>query len=67
MDEFEKFKEASYRLIAELITKNSSDSVSESVFIVIDKLLEAKDLQIDTLANEKALAKLTDIEDKLSL
>lgn len=67
MDEFEKFKKASYRLIAELITKNSSDSVSESVFIVIDKLLEAKNLQIDTLANEKALAKLTDIEDKLSL
>lgn len=54
MDNFEDFKQASYKLIAEYIDKNSADVAIPAVVDVVEKLLSAKDLQIDTLANKKA-------------
>ena len=48
MNDFENLKQGSYNLIAEFI----------------EKLLNAKDMQVDVLANQKATKILNDITDK---
>ena len=60
MNKFEDFKQASYKLIAEYIDKKSADVAIPAVIDVVEKLLSAKDLQIDRLANEKATQVLND-------
>lgn len=64
MTEFDNLKDTSYKLIAETIEKNPSNVSIKLVYAVIDKLLEAKDTQIDRLATDKATAILNDIADK---
>ncbi|AZR97724.1 hypothetical protein K6V39_07655 [Streptococcus suis] len=66
MNEFDSLKQASYTLIAELIEKNSADIATAAVIEVIEKLLTAKDIQVDELATEKAAKTLNDIADKAS-
>ncbi|MEX2805007.1 hypothetical protein AB3329_07840 [Streptococcus sp. H31] len=66
MSEFENFKQASYKLIAEFIEENPADVATTAVIDAIEKLLAAKDLQIDRLATEKAAKTLNDIANKAS-
>ncbi|HEM4283481.1 TPA: hypothetical protein U2D46_002146 [Streptococcus suis] len=66
MNDFDSLKQASYTLIAELIEKNSADAATATVIDVIEKLLAAKDMQVDQLATEKAAKTLNDIADKAS-
>ncbi|MEG3340184.1 hypothetical protein [Streptococcus suis] len=66
MNDFESLKQASYKLIAEYIEKNSADVATATVIDVIEKLLAAKDMQVDQLATEKAAKTLNDIADKAS-
>ncbi|HEM5420044.1 TPA: hypothetical protein U1578_001367 [Streptococcus suis] len=66
MNDFDSLKQASYALIAELIEKNSADVATATVIDVIEKLLAAKDMQVDQLATEKAVKTLNDIADKAS-
>ncbi|MGT2866633.1 hypothetical protein [Streptococcus fryi] len=64
MNDFENLKQASYKLIAEYIEKNPADVATTAVIDVIEKLLTAKDIQVDRLATEKATKTLNDIVDK---
>ncbi|HFI0055286.1 TPA: hypothetical protein ACGORU_001626 [Streptococcus suis] len=64
MNDFDSLKQASYTLIAELIEKNSADVATATVIEVIEKLLTAKDMQVDKLATEKATKIINDIADK---
>ncbi|HEM5429120.1 TPA: hypothetical protein U1629_000163 [Streptococcus suis] len=66
MNDFESLKQASYKLIAEYIEKNPADVATATVIDVIEKLLAAKDMQVDQLATEKAAKTLNDIADKAS-
>lgn len=66
MNEFEDLKRSSYQLIAEYIEKNSADVATNAVIDVIEKLLAAKDMQVEKLATEKATKILNDIADKAS-
>lgn len=66
MNEFENLKQASYKLIAEYIEKNPADVATNAVIDVIEKLLAAKDMQVEKLATEKATKILNDIADKAS-
>ncbi|HEP1568687.1 TPA: hypothetical protein VB829_001299 [Streptococcus suis] len=66
MNDFESLKQASYKLIAEYIEKNPADVATTAIVDVIEKLLVAKDMQLNRLANEKAAKKLKDIADKVS-
>ncbi|HES9049764.1 TPA: hypothetical protein VPG36_001031 [Streptococcus pyogenes] len=66
MNEFENLKQASYKLIAEYIDKNPADVATNAVIDVIEKLLAAKDMQVEKLATEKATKILNDIADKAS-
>ena len=54
MNDFESLKKASYQLITEYIEKNSADVATSAVIDVIEKLLAAKDMQVEQLATEKA-------------
>lgn len=60
MNEFESLKQASYQLIAEYIEKNSADVATPAVIDVIEKLLVAKEMQVEKLATEKATKILKD-------
>ncbi|HFI0255022.1 TPA: hypothetical protein ACGO1F_001852 [Streptococcus suis] len=64
MNDFDSLKQASYTLIAELIEKNSADVATATVIEVIEKLLTAKDMQVDKLATDKATKIINDIADK---
>ncbi|SFC86099.1 hypothetical protein SAMN05660328_1148 [Streptococcus gallolyticus] len=66
MNEFENLKQASYKLIAEYIEKNSADVATSAVIEIVEKLLAAKDMQVDRLANEKAATIINDIADRTS-
>ncbi|WP_069996913.1 hypothetical protein [Streptococcus agalactiae] len=66
MNDFENLKQASYKLIAEYIEKNPADIATTAVIDVIEKLLAAKDMQVDRLATEKAAKTLNDIVDRVS-
>ena len=66
MNGFENLKQASYKLIAEYIEKNPADVATNAVIDVIEKLLAAKDMQVEKLATEKATKILNDIADKAS-
>ncbi|HEL1594621.1 hypothetical protein [Streptococcus suis] len=66
MNDFESLKQASYKLIAEYIEKNPADVATTAIVDVIEKLLAAKDMQVDRLATEKAAKTLNDIADKAS-
>lgn len=66
MNDFENIKQASYKLIAEYIEKNPADIATTAVIDVIEKLLAAKDMQVDILATEKAAKTLNDIVDRVS-
>lgn len=66
MSDFENLKQASYKLIAEYIEKNPADIATTAVVDVIEKLLVAKDMQIDQLANEKAAKTFNDIANRAS-
>ena len=66
MNDFENLKQASYKLIAEYIEKNPADIATTAVIDVIEKLLAAKDIQVDRLATEKAAKTLNDIADSVS-
>lgn len=55
MNDFESLKKASYQLITEYIEKNSADVATSAVIDVVEKLLAAKDMQVERLANEKQL------------
>lgn len=66
MNDFESLKQASYKLIAEYIETNPANIATTAVFDVIEKLLTAKDMQVDRLATEKAAKALNDIADKAS-
>lgn len=66
MNEFENLKQASYKLIAEYIEKNPADVATNAVIDVIEKLLAAKDMQVEKLVAEKATKILNDIADKAS-
>ncbi|HEM4770010.1 TPA: hypothetical protein U1080_001420 [Streptococcus suis] len=66
MNDFESLKQASYKLIAEYIEKNPADVATTAVVDVIEKLLAAKDMQVDELATKKAAKTLNDIADKAS-
>ncbi|WP_308689414.1 hypothetical protein [uncultured Streptococcus sp.] len=66
MNEFENLKQASYKLIAEYIEKNPADVATNAVIDVIEKLLAAKDMQVEKPATEKATKILNDIADKAS-
>ncbi|HEM4094149.1 hypothetical protein HO430_07145 [Streptococcus suis] len=66
MNDFDSLKQASYALIAELIEKNPADVATTAIIDVIEKLLAAKDMQVDRLATEKAAKTLNDIADKAS-
>ena len=64
MKNFESLKQVSYNLIAEFIEKNPAEVATLAVIDVIEKLLNAKDMQVDVLANQKATKILNDITDK---
>jgi len=64
MNDFESLKQVSYNLIAEFIEKNPAEVATPAVIDVIEKLLNAKDMQVDALANQKATKILNDITDK---
>lgn len=64
MNDFESLKQVSYNLIAEFIEKNTAEVATPAVIDVIEKLLNAKDMQVDVLANQKATKILNDITDK---
>ena len=64
MNDFESLKQVSYTLIAESIEKNPAAVATPAVIAVIEKLLNAKDMQVDVLANQKATKILNDITDK---
>lgn len=66
MNDFESLKQASCKLIAEYIEKNPADVATTAIIDVIEKLLAAKDMQVDELATEKAAKALNDIADKAS-
>ena len=66
MNDFESLKQASYKLIAEYIGKNPADVATTAVVDVVEKLLAAKDMQVDELATKKAAKALNDIADKAS-
>ncbi|HEM4754491.1 TPA: hypothetical protein U1039_002211 [Streptococcus suis] len=66
MNDFDSLKQASYKLIAEYIEKNPADVATTAVVDVIEKLLAAKDMQVDRLATKKAAKTLNDIADKAS-
>lgn len=64
MNDFESLKKASYQLITEYIEKNSADVATSAVIDVIEKLLAAKDMQVEQLATEKATKILKGILDE---
>lgn len=64
MNDFESLKQVSYNLIVEFIEKNPAEVATPAVIDVIEKLLNAKDMQVDVLANQKATKILNDITDK---
>lgn len=64
MNDFESLKKASYQLITEYIEKNSADVATSAVIDVVEKLLVAKDMQVEQLANEKATKILNKMLDK---
>lgn len=64
MNDFESLKQASYKLIAEYIETNPAEVATSAVIDVIEKLLNAKGMQVDVLANQKATKILNDITDK---
>ena len=64
MNDFESLKKASYQLITEYIEKNSADVATSAVIDVVEKLLVAKDMQVERLANEKATEILNKMLDK---
>ena len=66
MNDFESLKQASYQLITEYIEKNSADVATNAVIDVIEKLLAAKDMQVEQLATEKATKILNEIANKVS-
>lgn len=66
MNDFESLKQASYQLIKEYIEKNSADVATNAVIDVIEKLLAAKDMQVEQLATEKATKILNEIANKAS-
>ena len=66
MNDFESLKQASYQLITEYIEKNSADVATNAVIEVIEKLLAAKDMQVEQLATEKATKILNEIANKVS-
>ncbi|MBS7948085.1 hypothetical protein [Streptococcus suis] len=66
MSDFENLKQASYKLIAEYIEKNTADVATTATIDVIEKLLTAKDMQVDKLATEKATKTLNDMVDRVS-
>ena len=66
MNDFESLKQASYNLIAEYIETNPANIATTAVFDVIEKLLTAKDMQVDVIANQKATKILNDMADKAS-
>ncbi|HEM3474026.1 hypothetical protein ACYKKI_03600 [Streptococcus suis] len=66
MSDFENLKQASYKLIAEYIENNPANIATAAVIDVIEKLLAAKDMQVDILANEKATTILNDLAGKAS-
>ncbi|HGJ6621978.1 TPA: hypothetical protein ACJW1T_002060 [Streptococcus pneumoniae] len=66
MNDFESLKQASYQLITEYIEKNSTDVATNAVIDVIEKLLAAKDMQVEQLATEKATKILNEIANKAS-
>nr|DAU77090.1 MAG TPA: hypothetical protein [Caudoviricetes sp.] len=66
MNDFESLKKASYQLITEYIEKNSADVATSAVIDVVEKLLVAKDIQVERLANEKATEILNKMLDKAS-
>lgn len=66
MNDFESLKQSGYKLIAEYIEKNPADVATTAIIDVIEKLLAAKDMQVDRLATEKAVKTLNDIADKAS-
>ncbi|HEM3492125.1 TPA: hypothetical protein U1B14_001532 [Streptococcus suis] len=66
MSDFENLKQASYKLIAEYIENNPANITTAAVIDVIEKLLAAKDMQVDKLANEKATTILNDLAGKAS-
>ncbi|HEM5157613.1 hypothetical protein [Streptococcus suis] len=66
MSDFENLKQASYKLIAEYIENNPANIATVAVIDVIEKLLAAKDMQVDRLANEKATTILNDLAGKAS-
>ena len=64
MNDFESLKKASYQLITEYIEKNSADVATSAVIDVVEKLLAAKDMQVEKLATEKATKILNKMLDK---
>lgn len=64
MNDFESLKKASYQLITEYIEKNSADVATSAVIDVVEKLLAAKDMQVERLATEKATKILNKMLDK---
>lgn len=64
MNDFESLKKASYQLITEYIEKNSADVATSAVIDIVEKLLVAKDMQVERLANEKATEILNKMLDK---
>lgn len=66
MNDFENLKQASYQLITEYIEKNSADVATNAVIDVIEKLLAAKNMQVEQLATEKATKILNEIANKAS-
>lgn len=64
MNDFESLKKASYQLITEYIEENSADVATSAVIDVVEKLLAAKDMQVEKLATEKATKILNKMLDK---
>lgn len=64
MNDFESLKKASYQLITEYIEKNSADVATSAVIDIVEKLLAAKDMQVEKLATEKATKILNKMLDK---
>lgn len=64
MNDFESLKKASYQLITEYIEKNPADVATSAVIDVVEKLLAAKDMQVEKLATEKATKILNKMLDK---
>ena len=64
MNDFESLKKASYQLITEYIEKNSADVATSAVIDVVEKLLAAKDMQVEKLATKKATKILNKMLDK---